>query len=68
MPNETTALADRLGKAKRILRAIVDADERGQGLPFSEAMNAAAAFLAHEDPLSDARHFGEIVKRVKDWK
>ncbi|KKK72438.1 hypothetical protein LCGC14_2903880 [marine sediment metagenome] len=28
-------------KATRILRAILEADERGQGLPFAEAMQAA---------------------------
>lgn len=37
--------SDRLDKAKAILRAILDADDRGQGVGYSEAMEAAAKFL-----------------------
>jgi len=31
-------------KARNIMRAILDADERGQGVNFHEAMDAAEAF------------------------
>ena len=34
---------------RRILRAILAADERGQGLPFAEAMDAAAGALTAKD-------------------
>lgn len=33
-----------VAKARNIMRAILDADERGQGVNFHEAMDAAEAF------------------------
>jgi hypothetical protein len=36
----------RAERAEGLLQAILDADERGQGLPFAEAMNAAHEALA----------------------
>jgi hypothetical protein len=41
--------AGRLRKAQTILRAIIGADERGQGVRFSEAMGAAHEFLADDE-------------------
>lgn len=49
-PNAPASLATRLEEAKRILRAILEAEERGQGVQFAEAMGAAAAFLLREGP------------------
>jgi hypothetical protein len=43
-PGRTSAASRR--QAQTILRAILAADERGPGLPFSEAMDAAREFLA----------------------
>lgn len=37
--------SDPLTWARQILQAILDADERGQGVQFSEAMNLARFFL-----------------------
>lgn len=39
---------DDLKLATRILQAILEADERGQGTPFAEAMLAAAVFVAEQ--------------------
>lgn len=37
--------ADEIERCRRLLDAILAADERGQGLPFAEAMEAAHAYL-----------------------
>jgi hypothetical protein len=36
-------------RARNIMRAILDADERGQGVNFHEAMDAAEAFCCDVD-------------------
>ena len=40
-----------LEKAKSILRALIEADARGQGLPWQEAMRAASEFLDGYEPI-----------------
>jgi len=38
-------LERKLARTRKILDAILAADERGQGIPFSEAMDAAAQWM-----------------------
>lgn len=40
--------AERMAELESILRAILDADERGQGLPFAEAMERAHRAMTPE--------------------
>lgn len=40
-----------LEKAKSILRALIEADARGQGLPWQEAMRDAYEFLKSQEPI-----------------
>lgn len=42
--------ANRIEYLERILGAILDADERGQGQPFKEAMDAAHNALGRDNP------------------
>lgn len=46
LPSLPTNVGSKLRQAQTILRASLAADEREQGLPFSEAMDAARDFLA----------------------
>jgi predicted short-subunit dehydrogenase-like oxidoreductase (DUF2520 family) len=41
-PASVAGAADEIDRLRDILRAILHADERGQGQPFAEAMEAAA--------------------------
>jgi hypothetical protein len=41
-------LLDDLARSRALLDAILAADERGQGLPFAEAMQAAHRYLLGE--------------------
>lgn len=42
-----SALREQSDRRLRILRAIIEADERGQGVGYSEAMDAAVKELKH---------------------
>jgi hypothetical protein len=49
-PPLVTEAADEIQQLRRFLCAIIDADERGQGTPFAEAMEAAHQHLLRTPP------------------
>jgi hypothetical protein len=46
LPDEVAALQAEVRRRGDILRAILEADERGQGLPFAEAMDVAKVAIS----------------------
>jgi hypothetical protein len=54
MAKELEMLRAENERLRRILRAILDADERGQGTPFGEAMKAARKALRDGKEMNDA--------------